>query len=105
MISETHWTNPQYYMTLENPDDSNEEGSCVVIVALMQKYVLESASLTLAQRQTPGYQKPQYKYIGTHVYEVRIFTISQETFKADGPTSSTLVDGSSESYYLNCRSA
>lgn len=30
-------TNPQYLITLEEPDDDNEDGECTVIVALLQK--------------------------------------------------------------------
>ncbi|KAM7301971.1 calpain-A [Ixodes scapularis] len=30
-------TNPQYMITLEEPDDDNEDGECTVIVALLQK--------------------------------------------------------------------
>ncbi len=31
------WQNPQYVMTLEDPDEDDEDGQCTVIVALMQK--------------------------------------------------------------------
>lgn len=34
---ETFWHNPQYCITLEDPDDEDEDDKCTVIVALMQK--------------------------------------------------------------------
>lgn len=34
---DTFWHNPQYVVTLEDPDDDDDEGNCTVIVALMQK--------------------------------------------------------------------
>ncbi|KAM8712565.1 hypothetical protein ACLKA7_012977 [Drosophila subpalustris] len=34
---ETFWHNPQYIITLVDPDEQDEEGHCTVIVALMQK--------------------------------------------------------------------
>lgn len=34
---QTFWQNPQYVMTLEDPDEDDEDGLCTVIVALMQK--------------------------------------------------------------------
>lgn len=34
---DTFWTNPQYVMTLEDPDEDDDEGLCTVIVGLMQK--------------------------------------------------------------------
>lgn len=36
-ISDTFWHNPQYTITLEEPDEEDDEGKCTVIVALMQK--------------------------------------------------------------------
>ncbi|CAN8008823.1 unnamed protein product, partial [Ixodes pacificus] len=33
----TFWVNPQYFITLEDPDDDDEEQNCTLIVALMQK--------------------------------------------------------------------
>ncbi|XP_021935906.1 calpain-A-like isoform X2 [Zootermopsis nevadensis] len=34
---ETFWHNPQYRITLEDPDDEDEDNKCTVIVGLMQK--------------------------------------------------------------------
>ncbi|KAJ9595245.1 hypothetical protein L9F63_013455 [Diploptera punctata] len=34
---ESFWHNPQYTITLEDPDEEDEENKCTVIVALMQK--------------------------------------------------------------------
>ncbi|EDV35707.1 uncharacterized protein Dana_GF12340, isoform B [Drosophila ananassae] len=34
---DTFWHNPQYIITLVDPDEEDEEGHCTVIVALMQK--------------------------------------------------------------------
>ncbi|EDW01887.1 GH20200 [Drosophila grimshawi] len=34
---DTFWHNPQYIITLVDPDEEDEEGNCTVIVALMQK--------------------------------------------------------------------
>ncbi|XP_072145508.1 calpain-A-like isoform X5 [Dermacentor andersoni] len=34
---DTFWVNPQYFITLEDPDDDDEEQNCTLIVALMQK--------------------------------------------------------------------
>ncbi|XP_061391842.1 calpain-A isoform X3 [Musca vetustissima] len=34
---ETFWHNPQYVITLEDPDEEDDDGKCTVIVALMQK--------------------------------------------------------------------
>ncbi|XP_059481918.1 calpain-B isoform X3 [Neocloeon triangulifer] len=34
---ETFWHNPQYIITLEDPDEDDDESMCTVIVALMQK--------------------------------------------------------------------
>ncbi|XP_055707120.1 calpain-B-like isoform X4 [Phlebotomus papatasi] len=34
---ETFWHNPQYVITLEDPDEDDDEGKCTVIIALMQK--------------------------------------------------------------------
>ncbi|XP_075165551.1 calpain A isoform X3 [Haematobia irritans] len=34
---DTFWHNPQYVITLEDPDEEDDEGKCTVIVALMQK--------------------------------------------------------------------
>lgn len=34
---ETFWHNPQYRITLEDPDEDDEDSKCTVIVALMQK--------------------------------------------------------------------
>ncbi|KAH8305283.1 hypothetical protein KR018_011858 [Drosophila ironensis] len=34
---ETFWHNPQYIISLEDPDDEDDDGKCTVIVALMQK--------------------------------------------------------------------
>ncbi|XP_026481913.1 calpain-A-like isoform X3 [Ctenocephalides felis] len=34
---DTFWHNPQYTITLEEPDEEDEEGKCTVIIALMQK--------------------------------------------------------------------
>lgn len=34
---ETFASNPQYRITLEDPDDEDDEQKCTVIVALMQK--------------------------------------------------------------------
>lgn len=34
---ETFWHNPQYVISLEDPDDEDDDGKCTVIVALMQK--------------------------------------------------------------------
>lgn len=31
------WQNPQYIVTLENPDEHDNDGLCTIIVALMQK--------------------------------------------------------------------
>ena len=36
-FAETFWHNPQYIITLEDPDEDDEESLCTVIVALMQK--------------------------------------------------------------------
>lgn len=35
--ADTFWVNPQYFITLEDPDDDDEEQNCTLIVALMQK--------------------------------------------------------------------
>ncbi len=37
-VSETFWTNPQYHVTIEEPDDDNEDGNGAIIVGLMQKH-------------------------------------------------------------------
>ena len=37
MFLETFASNPQYRITLEDPDDEDEEHKCTVIIALMQK--------------------------------------------------------------------
>lgn len=34
---ETFWHNPQYRITLVEPDDNDDDGKCTLIVALMQK--------------------------------------------------------------------
>ncbi|XP_064483880.1 calpain-B-like isoform X3 [Ornithodoros turicata] len=34
---DTFWVNPQYFITLEDPDDEDDEQNCTIIVALMQK--------------------------------------------------------------------
>lgn len=34
---ETFWHNPQYVVTLEDPDENDDDGLCTIIVALMQK--------------------------------------------------------------------
>ncbi|XP_077522326.1 calpain-B-like isoform X12 [Amblyomma americanum] len=34
---DTFWVNPQYFITLEDPDDDDDEHNCTMIVALMQK--------------------------------------------------------------------
>uniref|UniRef100_A0A646QE62 CalpainB n=1 Tax=Hemiscolopendra marginata TaxID=943146 RepID=A0A646QE62_9MYRI len=34
---ETFWYNPQYLITLEDPDEDDDEDKCTVIIALMQK--------------------------------------------------------------------
>ncbi|XP_031627409.1 calpain-A [Contarinia nasturtii] len=34
---ETFWQNPQYTVTLEKPDENDDDGMCTLIVALMQK--------------------------------------------------------------------
>ncbi|GAB0096124.1 Calpain-B [Sergentomyia squamirostris] len=34
---ETFWHNPQYVISLEDPDEDDDEGKCTVIIALMQK--------------------------------------------------------------------
>lgn len=34
---ETFWHNPQYVVTLQDPDENDNDGLCTVIVALMQK--------------------------------------------------------------------
>uniref|UniRef100_A0A0K8TLH3 Putative cytosolic ca2+-dependent cysteine protease calpain n=1 Tax=Tabanus bromius TaxID=304241 RepID=A0A0K8TLH3_TABBR len=34
---ETFWHNPQYVITLEDPDEDDDDGKCTVIIALMQK--------------------------------------------------------------------
>lgn len=34
---DTFWVNPQYFITLEDPDDDDDENNCTLIVALMQK--------------------------------------------------------------------
>ncbi|XP_030385583.1 calpain-B [Scaptodrosophila lebanonensis] len=34
---ETFWHNPQYIVSLEDPDEEDDDGKCTVIVALMQK--------------------------------------------------------------------
>ena len=36
-ILESFWTNPQYRVTLTEPDDGDKDGICQVIVGLMQK--------------------------------------------------------------------
>jgi hypothetical protein len=36
-VTETFWHNPQYCITLEDPDDEDEDNKCTVIVGLMQK--------------------------------------------------------------------
>lgn len=36
-VSETFSSNPQYRITLDDPDDEDEEQKCTVIIALMQK--------------------------------------------------------------------
>lgn len=36
-ISDTHWVNPQYFITLEDPDEDDDDDECTIIVALMQK--------------------------------------------------------------------
>lgn len=35
--ADTFWVNPQYFITLEDPDDDDAEQNCTLIVALMQK--------------------------------------------------------------------
>ncbi|KAH9370778.1 hypothetical protein HPB48_014726 [Haemaphysalis longicornis] len=34
---DTFWMNPQYFITLEDPDDDDDDRNCTLIVALMQK--------------------------------------------------------------------
>jgi calpain len=36
-VTETFWHNPQYRITLVDPDDEDDDDMCTVIVALMQK--------------------------------------------------------------------
>ena len=36
-ISETFWTNPQYYVTVTDVDDDDDEDMGTLIVGLMQK--------------------------------------------------------------------
>lgn len=36
-FSETHWVNPQYFITLIDPDEDDDDEKCTMIVALMQK--------------------------------------------------------------------
>ena len=35
--TESFWTNPQYRVTLNEPDDGDKDGVCQIIVGLMQK--------------------------------------------------------------------
>lgn len=35
--TDTFWMNPQYFITLEDPDDDDDDDQCTLIVALMQK--------------------------------------------------------------------
>lgn len=37
LCSETFSNNPQYRITLEDPDEEDDERKCTVIIALMQK--------------------------------------------------------------------
>lgn len=34
---DTFWVNPQYFISLEDPDDDDDDQNCTIIVALMQK--------------------------------------------------------------------
>ncbi|OQR72424.1 calpain-A-like [Tropilaelaps mercedesae] len=34
---DTHWVNPQYFITLVDPDEDDDENNCTMIIALMQK--------------------------------------------------------------------
>ena len=70
MISESYWTNPQYFITLKEPDKSNENGLCVIIVALLQKNRREMVTLSLDKRHEKGYKRPKYLRIGFDLYRV-----------------------------------
>lgn len=37
IIPDTFWHNPQYRVTLTEPDEDDDDGKCTIIVALMQK--------------------------------------------------------------------
>lgn len=36
-ISETYWTNPQFRIDVKDPDPEDDDNSCRVVIALMQK--------------------------------------------------------------------
>lgn len=38
VYEDSFWRNPQYIVTLDEPDDDDEDGLCTIIVALMEKY-------------------------------------------------------------------
>lgn len=37
MHVDTFWTNPQYRVTVTDPDDDDEDDLCTIVVGLMQK--------------------------------------------------------------------
>lgn len=37
MLPDTFWTNPQYRVSVTDPDDDDDDDLCTVIIGLMQK--------------------------------------------------------------------
>ena len=111
MISDSYWTNPQYFFTLKKSDKSSENPPCVIIVALLQKHRRTLLSLGLKRKpeeedddyDEEGKRGPNYRRIGFDLYRVRPFSSSGKRYGAIGLILLT-VDGSSKSYHLNCSS-
>lgn len=60
LILDTYWTNPQYRITLTDPDEEDGDNRCTIIVALMQKHVRAQQKLGI-----------NYLVIGFDIYYVK----------------------------------
>lgn len=61
LLLDTYWMNPQYRITLTDPDEDDGDNRCTVIVALMQKHVRAQQKLGI-----------NYLVIGFDIYYVKI---------------------------------
>ncbi|GFR57893.1 calpain-A-like [Elysia marginata] len=60
----TFWTNPQYRVTLTDPDEDDDDNSCTALICLMQK-----------DRRLKRKEGKQNLNIGYYIYEVHIVSI------------------------------